>query len=266
MASSYAPVARFDFGRVVERTFSSIGRNFAVFSMLALLLAGAPAIGTGGLFLLGSSAPAAASTQPGSAPQYVALGVALVGGVFLLAAFAGYVLQAAVVYGVITDLNGRRPTFGECFSTGVRHAFWLLLLAIVATLAKFAGYILFVVPGLMMAAAWIVAAPAQVVERTGVFGSLGRSAELTRGKRWPIFGLMVVFQVAAWMVQLTLVTVGGSFATSASSLGAVTQLVLQPLASIAGALVGAAGVASIYYELRSQGEGIGPEALAAVFD
>jgi len=46
----------------------------------------------------------------------------------------------------------------------------------------------------------------------------------------------------------------------------MSQAVIEPLVTAATTLVAAVGVASIYYELRSAREGIGPEALAAVFD
>ena len=52
MASAAAPISRFDLGRVVERTFSSISRNFPVFLLLTLLLAGVPALLTGLLLYL----------------------------------------------------------------------------------------------------------------------------------------------------------------------------------------------------------------------
>ena len=103
-------------------------------------------------------------------------------------------LQAAIVYGTIADLNGRRAAFGECLSSGLRNWFWLLLLAIGSWRSRRVRLHAADRPRrACMAVAWIVAAPAQVVERTGVFGAFSRSAELTRGHRWPIFGLLVIY-------------------------------------------------------------------------
>ena len=68
MASTPPPTVRFEFSRVVERTFASIGRNFGVFALLALLLAGLPGMIIGGLFGIAGAAPAglptAARLQP----------------------------------------------------------------------------------------------------------------------------------------------------------------------------------------------------------
>lgn len=254
-------------GQVVQRTFATVGRNFAVFSLLALLLAGLPAALTGGLLTL--VAGAAAAGQPVDPGNGAALAAGA--GVFVLSAIvsivATYILQGAITYGVVADLNGRRAKFGECVSTGLRQAGWLFLLALVVGLAEAFGFILLIVPGLMMATAWIVAVPSQVVERTGVFGAMSRSADLTRGHRWAIFGLMVIFVIGSSMVQGALIAVLGAIAaTSTTNAQVVQQVFLQPLVTSFTTLVGAAGVASIYYELRAARESVGPEALAAVFD
>ncbi|HZC17136.1 MAG TPA: hypothetical protein VE309_10275 [Caulobacteraceae bacterium] len=268
MASVLPPAARFDLGRVVERTFASIGRNFAVFLLLALLLAGLPALLTGALLTFAASGGNTPALDGGDSARFVATGGSAGGVVYIVGAVASFILQAAIVYGTIADLNGRRAEFVECLSTGLRNWFWLFLLAIAVTVAEVFGYLFFIVPGLMMTVAWMVAVPVQVVERTGVFGAIGRSAELTRGRRWPIFGLLVIYIIAAGVIQVAVTAIATVLAASLSpsTTQAATQVLAQPLLNVITGLIGAAGVASIYYELRSTREGIGPEALAAVFD
>jgi hypothetical protein len=46
----------------------------------------------------------------------------------------------------------------------------------------------------------------------------------------------------------------------------VRYLVVAPLSQTVWALLGAAGVASVYFELRTIKEGVGAEALARAFD
>jgi hypothetical protein len=58
-------------------------------------------------------------------------------------------------------------------------------------------------------------------------------------------------------------------ATSVASPGAadaIRDLVVTPLLQAFSALVGAAGIASIYFELRTIKEGVGVEALARAFE
>jgi|ERR1700722_1312810 len=267
MASAAAPVSRFDLGRVVERTFASISRNFSVFLLLTLLLAGLPALFMGLLLYL-AGLGGAGLTANGASAQLMAMSAAGGGVAALVGAIASFILQAAVVYGTIADLNGRRAAFSECLSTGLRSWFWIFLLAIVVGIAEVFGFLLLIVPGVMMAVAWVVAVPALVVERTGVFGAMSRSAELTRGHRWPIFGLLVIYIIAAGIVSTVVSAVVGAAATSVTpgATPAALQLIAQPLVSVITELISSAGVASIYFELRSTREGIGPEALAAVFD
>jgi len=268
MASGAAPDSRFDLGRVTQRTFASIGRNFGVFLLLALLLSGIPALLTGLLLTMAEGDHTGQSTSGSDPTTLVVIGASVIGFVYLVGAIASFILQAAIIYGTIADLNGRRAEFAECLSMGLRNWFWLFLLAIVVTVCEVFGYIFFIVPGLMLAVAWMVAVPAQVVEHTGVFGAIGRSAELTRGHRWAIFGLLVIYIIASLVLQGSILGIVGVLAVSLSPnmSQAATQMVAQPLLNVATSLIGAAGVASIYYELRSSREGIGPEALAAVFD
>src|SRR6185312_9722667 len=131
-------------------------------------------------------------------------GLSLLAFVYLLTVFAARALQAAIVHGTVADLNGRRAGFGECFATGVR----------VATL-------------------WIVAAPVQVVERTGVFGSLARSGQLTEGHRFPILGLLLIFTLGKWMVWFTLIGVGSGLAADGPPVVSAILVwgLLQPLST-----------------------------------
>jgi hypothetical protein len=131
---------------------------------------------------------------------------------------------------------------------------------------------------IMVAVAWCVIFPAQVVERAGVLGSFTRSGQLTKNNRWRIFGLFVLWGIVSSVVQGVLTNLVG--AGSASSLAAAQATspaaalaafgpaywVIVAVMGVVGAMVGSAGVAVVYYELRRIKEGIGPEALASVFD
>ena len=129
------------------------------------------------------------------------------------------------------------------------------------------GLFLFIVPGVILALALCVAAPVRVVEGLGVFNSMGRSGDLTRGHRGAILLLFILYGIGLIVVQslaAVLFTVTTLGSPDISSL--LSRIVLAPLLQAVGALVGAAGVASIYFELRTIKEGVGAEALAAAFD
>jgi hypothetical protein len=271
MTDTAASRDRFDFGRVFGHAFGSIRRNAATFAALALLLAGAPAlISTIGLISLVSQFGQLLNGGP-----LANVAFPHISGVTGLLVFAGglvgivtnAMLQAAVIYGTASYLNGREAGFGECLGAGARRCLPLIGLNIVAVIAIGFGCLLFLFPGVMMAVAWIAATPALVVERTGVFGAFSRSADLTRGRRWPIFGLALLYLIAVSVVQQVLINLMGvAFGAATPQAMMLNQLPVSAVVGVVVSVITSAGVAAIYYELRSTREGIGPEALAAVFD
>lgn len=253
----------FDFGRVVQRTFRVIGQNVGLFALGALVLVVAPAfLGT----LFGLKAQLAG--------QYFSLAT-LLGG--LAAGVGGLILQGMVVHTVVARLNGRAVAFGDSLSAGARFMLPLLGLGIVQTLGIMLGMMLLIVPGLILAMMWAVSAPSLVVEERGVLESLQRSRDLTRGHRWSIFGLFVVYMVLSMIIGAVVTGVGfaaGVTGLSGATAGALTtytpMIVVSTFLSaltngVQGVLV-AAGVASIYYELRTTKEGVAPDQMASVFD
>lgn len=87
----------------------------------------------------------------------------------------------------------------------------LFFLTIVVSILVYIGLILLIIPGIVLALIWAVSAPAMVVENQGVFGSMGRSVELTRGNRWRVLGVAIVVfliyvVVAALIYILALIT------------------------------------------------------------
>jgi len=253
----------FDIGRVMSRMFGVLQRNFATFLPLAMILAGAPAAVVG--FAQGMIT--SSGTHAGDA------GMAITGLIFLGGAVLGWItnviLQGAVIHGTVNDLAGRGTNFGDSFGAGVSHILPLIGVGIVAVLAIGFGFVLLIVPGVLLALAWTVSAPVVVMERRGVFGAFARSAELTRNHRAPIFGLWLIFSIAGFILQMIIgVFTFGTAAVASSNamlvgvVQAASALVLQTITS----MVGSAGVASIYYELRQIKEGVGAEQLASLFD
>ena len=117
----------------------------------------------------------------------------------------------------------------------------------------------------MLAVAWCAAAPAVVAEKVGVFESFTRSANLTRGHRWAIFALFVIYAVVSWMIS----AVGSAFMFgSLNNVGQmmIISVIVQAVVGTLGALIGGAGSAALYFELRTVKEGVGADTLASVFD
>jgi hypothetical protein len=253
---------RFDMGRVIGRTFGAIGRNAVTFLVLAVVFYGVPN------FLLqwlqGKVNPVVSAG--GVMFRYAGLWVAFA----LISWILSALMQAAVIHGVVADADRRKASIGDCLATGVRHALPVAGVGLISGIGIGFALLLFIVPGLMLMMAWIVAVPAVVAERTGVFGALSRSGDLTRGHRWSIFALAFVAFVVAMMVGSVLTAISFGFgALGANPLAQATSLPSVVATSVSGALmsiVSAAGVASIYVELRTIKDGLAPSTLASVFD
>ena len=134
----------------------------------------------------------------------------------------------------------------------------LLMISVVRGIATVVGGIL-IVPGVIALAAWSVARPAQIAERTGVIGSLRRSAALTRGHRWVIVGMIGVW-VAAF-VALETVT---SLIPALLGFGGLARFD-QPIVGALGNLVYDVFIAALYLELRRAKDGVALGEIDQVF-
>lgn len=262
MTATATVSSRLEIGEVAKRTFAAIRRNLGVFTLLALLFSALPQ------FLL----QWASTMMRGGTPYSSGLiGLVGLGGVLIL--IGGVLLQGALTYATVQDQNNRRAGFGEILSKGLAAVLPLIGLAIVMGIALFCGFLLLIVPGVIMALAWSVATPVLVVERKGIFGSMGRSADLTRNYRGSILLLAIVY----WVLTIIAGLVVGAIIAAVFVLGlgagamqdpfvAAIEAGLISLLQGASSLIGAAGLAALYCELRAIKEGVGAQTLASVFD
>jgi hypothetical protein len=102
-------------------------------------------------------------------------------------------LFVAAMARLVVDLDaGRRGTAGDYLRAALGVAVPVAAITIVVAIAAGIGAIFLILPGLWVLAVFSVAVPSAAVEESG-FGALGRSAALTKGYRWPIVGLGIVF-------------------------------------------------------------------------
>jgi hypothetical protein len=178
-----------------------------------------------------------------------------------------YFLQAALIYGTASDLNGRSASFSTCVATGLKSFIPLAAIAILTSLAVGVGFLLLIVPGVILWLGWSVTIPVRVIEHTPILGVFGRSWQLTSGHRGAIFGLFVIFFLGAFALQMAIMPFRGvTFGASGTVQPSTIYVVLGAIGRVVLSMFGATMVGVLYYELRSVKEGIGPEALAAVFD
>jgi uncharacterized membrane protein len=180
-----------------------------------------------------------------------------------------YVLIGALTHGSVVYLNGGRASLASCLGTGFSRSLPLLALGLLSTLGMTFFLLLLIIPGIMAAVRWSVAAPALVVERTGVFGAFSRSGDLTRGNRWRIFWLFVIWAIVGYIFQLCIAALFGFSFGALNVLGGSAIWVYFGITGVSSAvtnMVAAAGSAALYSELREIKDGATSAELAKVFD
>ncbi len=124
----------------------------------------------------------------------------------------------------------------------------LLAISIIFALGVMIGFVLIIVPGLMLITFWCVVVPVEVLERRGVFASFARSRELVRGNGWNVFGVIVIVYVAVLAISLLAGIV-------AAPLGHVGRDIVQWAVNVAVTPVVALSASVLYFELIDAGAG-----------
>jgi hypothetical protein len=255
----------FQIGRVVSRLFDVLIKNAGVFLPIALILQ-LPVLA---LSLLGAFQPElfGKTAAGGINPATLGLFFLVAFAVFIVYASCTYILQAALVQGSISYMNDAQPSFGECLVAGLRYFVPLVVIAILSSLGMMLGFVLLVIPGVILALMWMVVVPVKVMEATTIRTAFGRSRALTKGHRGAIFLLAIFYFVLAIAVSLATRPLFGLpiFSQSAGGM-TVPLLVVQWIENTILVAIAAVGVSSIYYELRLVKEGVGAQQMAAAFD
>jgi uncharacterized membrane protein len=250
-------------GRILNTAFGAIFGNLFVMLGIAFLFGGLP---QGVISYFQESLTPRLAAGSISLGQYV--------GVVILASLLNMVFtvlaQGALVRATIASSHGERATFGECLSTALRRLLPLLGLGIVSGLAVGFAAILLIVPGIILAVMWYVAAPVVIAEREGVFAALGRSADLTKGERWNVFVvLLILFAFLVGLVIFGAIVGGIAGATGmVSGAGSAMSLLIGGATVVSGtigAMIAGALPTAVYIELRGLKEGPEVQGLDAVF-
>lgn len=192
---STTPLGRLDVSAVISRVFDTYAKTARVLLLGALVV-----------FL-----PVALLTAltADSAAGIIAAIVSLVASVW----YSGMVVKT------VQDVQDGRvdASLGELFSSVTPVLGQLVVVGLLAGLGIGLGFLLLIVPGLILLTFWSVAAPVVVVEHPGAVKALGRSRALVRGHGWQVFGVIVVIFLSIIVVSIVIGAIGaisGSFVLS----------------------------------------------------
>jgi hypothetical protein len=191
--------------------------------------------------------------MPAAAVVFVISGIF---GVLLIAASPGLAFIALIVSLVATTLftgmvvelvsdiqDGKRDASASQLLRAASPVLGkLILVGIVAGIGEAIGFILIIVPGLILITIWSVAAPVVVLERPNGLRALGRSRELVRGNGWQVFGVLLLLLIGVGILSEVIVVI-------ASAGGTAVGLVVRVIVGVLTAPISALAVAVLYFDL-----------------
>lgn len=182
-------------------------------------------------------------------------------GVFLISLVMMSLITAMLIQLSYDAKLGRPAQLGKYFSAAIQNIVAIVVLSIIASILYVIGFALLVVPGIWLYAVFSMLVPVIVLEGAG-FGALGRSAELTKGYRWPIVGVFLLIFLCLFLFGFVTAFVlsfvsGGSLFGFGLLLETIINAISYGMASIA--------VAMVFARLKEIKEGVSVSDLVDVF-
>jgi uncharacterized membrane protein len=191
-------------------------------------------------------------------PSGFEVGALVAGG--LLSFVVLMLAHAAIYVSVFQDAGGRGFSISQSLVAALRQAPAFIAVGLLIYLYAMLAMLLLVFPALIVLCVYYVAYPACVVERIGPIKSMRRSAFLTRGNRWRIFGIVIILTFGLGMLTQLIIylakLVGGPI---------FSLVVTLPIEGVAGGF-SAVVMGVLYAQLRFAREGVDIEHIASVFD
>jgi len=216
----------------------------------------------------GASSPeeALAALSAGLMGLLIILGVLLVGQPIATAALTRAVSEAYL---------GRSPTLGECYAETFKRFTGLLGAILLRGILLTVGFLLLIVPGVYLSVAYLFIGQIVMLENSGGYAALRRSAALVRGYWVKAFVVMVLVAILTWVVSFVFSGPGyvldivagakqttGPFGAPPSMARAIYEVAANAVANI---LVGPFAIVAttlLYYDLRVRKEGFDLQVMA----
>lgn len=202
-------------GRVISDAFGIYSANLGVLMMTSVAVAIVFGIVVGLL-----------NDAGGAFMQILAWIVQLIG----TALYTGFVVR------LVQDVrDGRRDmTVGELFAAASPAIGSLIVWSILSGVAIGIGFLLLIIPGLILMTIWAVGAPAIVAEDVGPLEAFGRSYELVRGQAWTVFGVLVVVFLIMFVASLIAAIIGAAIGGVAGAIivGIIVLALFMPVSAL----------------------------------
>ncbi|UOO97234.1 hypothetical protein MUK72_17800 (plasmid) [Halococcus dombrowskii] len=151
-------------------------------------------------------------------------------GLYLIVAIAGMissplnsiatlVVDSIAVVIAYSALQGRKETTRPTLT----RIFYAILAAFVGGIATGLASLLLVIPGIYLLVRFRLTIPAVMIEECGPIDGLQRSWALTSGHGWTVFGFVVIFAIASFILSGATVLLTGGIPTGPNAIAALQQ-------------------------------------------
>lgn len=168
-------------------------------------------------------------------------------------------VSAACVHAVSSAYLDHPLSIGESVRFGARRLLPLLGMLIVLYIGLGVAFVLLIIPGIWLYAAWGVATPALLIEHVGPLRALRRSFRLVKGRWWATAGVLLVSFLMTTIVSSIVSGILTAIALTSSSPSIGFAVLISLLSGVVSALIvqpfQATVVTVLYYDLRVRREG-----------
>ncbi|HYJ59947.1 MAG TPA: hypothetical protein VE032_00605 [Actinomycetota bacterium] len=167
-------------------------------------------------------------------------------------------LVGALTRGGAGALLGRVVDVNASYKYAFSRLGGLIGLALLIAVVVGIGFVLFIIPGIILAVFLAMAVPAFIIERKGVTDSMSRSWTLVRGSWWHVFGVILVTLIIVGVVSGILTALGGNNFFLYWIFSTIAQLITAPFFALVAVV--------LYVDLRSRHEGLTADGLGTELD
>ena len=257
----------FDMGRVMNRSFAGVFKNIKPILLVIVISLIVSSIVTAPIYFLDTTDPNALLESP---VYWTMTAISSIFGFLFFMFLCVFTDHFAFAHFTKRPANFRDVTFRS-----LKLTIPVLFIVFLYFIASYIGMIFLIVPGVIISVGWAIIGPSYLHEETSLFGSFGRSWQLTRGYKWWVWLATIVMGIIVSLIFVVAMLVIGASSlgqlsgsdmnisfTAASFIGGLLFSILMYLAIC----LYASFTTALYTELRELKEGPLGERMSAIFD
>ena len=254
------------FGEILDVALKIFGRHWQ--TLVACVLVPTIPIQILSVLVILSIAPEQydPDTSPTAAPEGTGTEIAAIIVVNVLSLIASLLAWAACFKAVADGYLGTEPSLGGSLRFGLPRIPRLFGLSIVTGVMIVVGLFGCLIGALFVAALVILSVPALLLERIGVFASIGRSFELVKGRYWQVVLMLLVIFIALIVISFVLGAilgiVAGAGGDGSETANAIVSFAASVVASAITTPIFASVLTVLYFDQRVRKEGFDLQLLA----